>query len=189
MSSPAVPQPPRSGPPTGRLVAIVIGAVFGIVFLTIGALAVTAYLVATKVHVTSVEDPQGRPKSVRIETPFGRLRVDTQEKLDPVKLGIPIYPGAVVVQGEHHGASVDVDIDFANESLRVVAAELETPDPFDKVVEFYHDEAVDFVFSKKSSGKVEFVWQQGKLKKVAAIRERGGKTRISLASIGEPEAN
>ncbi len=189
MSSPAAPVPPRSGPPSGRPVVIVVAVIFSIVFLALGGLVVAGFVLASKVHVTTVEDPGGRPKSVRIETPFGRLRVDTQQQVDPKQLGIPIYPGAVVVAEGHHQARVDLDLDFADHSLRVLATEMETPDPFDKVVDFYHDEAADFIYSKKDSGKAEFIWQRGRLKKVAAIRESGGKTRISLASVGEPEAN
>ncbi len=190
MSSPPAPVAPRSGRPTGRLVAIVVGVIFGVVLLCAAALAAVGYYLASRVEVTTTRDEQGQERTVRINTPFGRLRVDTDRPVDPKLLGIPVYPGATpVVEGERMHARVDLDLDFADTSLRVRVAEVETADPFEQVVDFYREEAVDFIFTKKSRGRVEFIWQQGKLKKVVGIRERGGKTRISLASVGEAEAN
>lgn len=174
---------------TGRLVFIVVGVIFGVAALCVGGLLVAGYFFASKVNFTTVHDEQGREQAFKIETPLGRLRVDTRGHVDPHKLGIPLYPGATAATVDMTAARVDLDLDFADKSLRVMATELETPDPFDKVVAFYHEQAADFTFTQKGSEKAEFIWRQSGLKKIVGIRERGGKTRISLASIGEPEAN
>ncbi len=174
---------------TGRLVAIVVGVVVGILLLTCGGLVVAGYYFASKVTVSRSHDEGGREKTIRVETPFGRLRVEKQENVDPKLLGMPIYPGAAVIRGEGGGARVDLDLDFADKYVRVVAVKMETADPFENVVSFYRTEAADFVFSHKADGKVEFRWEHGELKKLVVIDERGGKTRISLAKFGEPEAN
>ena len=187
MSSTPVTPPAEAS--TGRLVAIVVGVVVGIILLTIAGLAVAGYYFASKVRVTEGRDQLGREKSFRVETPFGRVRVEKQEQVDPKSLGIPIYPGAAMVKGEGGGARVDLDLDFADKYVRVVAVKMETSDSFDKVVEFYRDEATDFIFSQKGHDNVEFRWEHGQLKKLVVITERGGRTRISLAKIGEPEAN
>ena len=181
--------PGPSGNSTGRLVAIVVGVVLGIVVLTIGGLVALSYLVATNVQVATTKDADGHEESLKLDTPFGRLRVERNNQVDPKLLDIPIYAGATVVEGDSHGARVDLDLDFADKSLRVVALEMETSDPAEKVIAFYRQSAPDFIFSEKSDGKAEFAWKQGEMRKIIGIRERGGKTRISLANIGEPEAN
>ena len=195
MSTQSVPPGPAGYPPgptgnsTGRLVVIVVGVVLGIAVLTIGGLVALSYVFASKVHVVTTKDRDGREESVRLETPFGRLRVDKNTQIDPKLLGIPIYPGAKTVEGDSGGARVDLDLDFADKSLRVVALEMETSDPADKVIAFYRENATDFVFSEKANGKVEFKLKHEQLRKAIGIREQRGKTRISLANIGEPEAN
>src|SRR5712692_2530989 len=174
---------------TGRLVAIVVGVVAGIFLLTIGGLLVAGYYFASRVTVSESRDEHGREKTIRVETPFGRLRVEKDEDVDPKLLGMPIYPGATAIRGHGGGARVDLDLDFADKYVRVVAVKMETSDPFENVVSFYRTEAADFVFSHKADGKVEFRWEHGELKKLVVIDQRGSKTRISLAKIGEPEAN
>ncbi len=189
MTTNPAPNPPPPQSSTGRLVAIVVGVVIGVVMLTIAGLMITAFIFARKVTVSTVRDEQGREKTVRVDTPFGRLRVEKQGDVDAKLLAIPIYPGAVQVKGEMSGARVDLDLDFADKYVRVLAVKMETADPFDKVVEFYKEEAPDFVFTLKRDGHAEFKWEQGRLKKVVGIVEKHGKTQIGLANIGEPEAN
>ena len=189
MTTNPAPNPPPPQASTGRLVAIVVGVVVGVVLLTIAGLAITAFIFARKVTVSTVRDEQGREKTVKVDTPFGRLRVEKQADVDAKLLGIPIYPGAVQLKGDMTGARVDLDLDFADKYVRVLAVKMETTDPFDKVVDFYKEEAADFVFTRKRAGEVEFKWEQGRLKKVVGIVEKRGKTQIGLANIGEPEAN
>ncbi|MBI3665370.1 MAG: hypothetical protein HY236_03965 [Acidobacteria bacterium] len=181
--------PGPSGSSTGRLVVIVVGVVLAVALLTIGGLVALSYVFASKIRVVTTKDRAGREESVKLETPFGRLRVDKHAQVDPKLLGIPIYPGAKPVEEDSGGARVDLDLDFADKSLRVVALEMETPDPAEKVIAFYRENAPDFVFSEKSDGKVEFEWKHDQLKKAIGIHARRGNTRISLANIGEPEAN
>ncbi len=181
-------QPPGSHQSTGRLVVIVVGILIGVVLLCVGGLAVAGYYFASRFEVRRELDAQGREKTVRLETPFGRLRVDKGTPVDPERLGIPLYPGATV-SDRGRSTRLDLDLDIADQYLRVIAVEMETPDPAEKVIEFYRQTGVDFVFSRRSDGKVEFRWEEGALKKVVAIVGRGGKTRISLAHVGEPEAN
>jgi len=182
------PGPPAGGSSTGRTVAWIAGIVFAFLLVCLGGLFLAGYLFFSKVHVTSMRDDKGQEKSVNIDTPLGRLRVEKGIGVDPKLLGIPIYPGASVVQGDH-SARVDLDLDFADKSLRVLAAKMETPDNFQKVVDFYKEEVPDFVYTRKSNGRAQFHWEHGEFKKVVMIEERSGKTRISLANIGEPEAN
>ena len=189
MSNGAMPAPSRQGMPTGRLVAIVVAVIFGVAALGLIGVIAAGFFLFPRVHVNTVRDEQGRERSIRVETPFGRLRVERGSDVDPAHLGIPIYPGAGVVDKDTSGGRVQLDLDFAEQNLQVMAVTMETSDPFDKVVDFYREEAADFVFSRKANGSVEFIWKEGRLKKIVALRERNQKTRIALANIGEPEGN
>jgi hypothetical protein len=188
----STPAGPPATPPaeasTGRLVAIVIGVVVGVILLTVAGLLIVGYIFASKFHVTTARDEQGQERTMKVETPFGRFRVQKQG-VDPKLLGIPLYPGATVAKDDTSGARVDLDLDFADKSMRVLAVKMETSDPFDKVVDFYRNEAAEFALIRKSDRDVEFHWERGQLKKVVAIEQRHGNTRIALANIGEPEAN
>jgi hypothetical protein len=170
-----------------RVVAVIIGAVLVVGFLVVGGLVFAAYFFSSRVHVTRT-GTHGEDETVRVETPFGRVRVDKDREVDPATLDMPLYPEAKVVRGGH-SARVELDLDFADKALRIMAVEMETPDPFDKVVAFYRKAAPDYSFSEKADGKVELLSQQGGQKRVIGISQRQGYTRIALANIGEPEGN
>lgn len=194
MTSTPTPAPQRGspsstpGPSTGRLVAIVAAVIASILLVMAAGLFLVGYRFASKVRISAAPDGE-QDGTLRIETPVGNLRVRKQGQIDPKLLGIPLYPGAVVVRGEGMGARVDLDLDFADKSLRVAAVQMETGDPMDKVVAFYRQEAADYSFNQKPGRAAEFHWSDGSWKKIIAIAERRGKTHISLANIGEPEAN
>jgi hypothetical protein len=170
-----------------RVVSAIVGAVLVLGLLAVGGLVFAAYYFSSRVHVTR-SGTHGRDEIVRVDTPFGRVRVDKNRDMDPELLDMPLYPEAKVVN-QGHSARVDLDLDFADKQLRIMAVEMETPDAFDKVVAFYRQAAPDYSFSQKAGGKVELLWQEGGRKKVIGIVERQGKTRIALANIGEPEGN
>jgi hypothetical protein len=188
-SSAPLPPPSSAEPSTGRLVATVAAVLAGIVVLMLAGLGMASYLFVSRIHVARTPGGRGENTAIRFETPLGSVRVDKQERVDPKLLGIPLYPGAVVVEGQAGGARVDVDLDFAGKSLRVAAVQMETPDPMEKVVSFYRSEASDFALRFESRGRAEFHSSRDGIKKVIGIAAQRGKTRISLANIGAPEAN
>jgi hypothetical protein len=169
-----------------RVVAVIVGAVLVVGLLAVGGLVFAAYFFSSRVHVTK-SGTRG-DETVRVETPFGRVRVDKNSEVDPETLDIPLYPEAKVVRGGH-SARVELDLDFADKALRIMAIEMETPDAFDKVVAFYRQAAPDYSFNEKAGGKVELLWQREGQKKVIGIVRRQDQTRIALANIGEPEGN
>jgi hypothetical protein len=184
--TPAV--PPPSNHSARRVVVIIAGAFLVLGLLAVAGLAVAGYYLARHVHVTTETGPGGQEETIRVETPLGRLRVDKEENVDPELLDLPIYPGATVVPGKSP-ARVDLDLEFADKYLRVMAVEMETSDPLQKVVEYYRQEAPEFAFSRKRGGGVELALYREGVRKVIAIVQRGDKTRIALANVGEPEAN
>ncbi len=83
-------------------------------------------------------DKHGDSENVKIATPFGGMTVKTNDTTVEEGLGLPLYPGAVLVKkkGKNDGAA-DVNFSFGKFQLRVKAASYTTPDAPDKVAGFY----------------------------------------------------
>lgn len=102
-------------------------------FLVVG-LALTGGVAGCRVHVD--KDANGEEKKVQVDTPFGGVHVNT-DQTSAVDLGLPAYPGAVIVKGDDKHKSADVHLGFGEWELRVRAVSYETPDSQDKVTDFY----------------------------------------------------
>jgi hypothetical protein len=159
------------------------------IFCLVAAVAVVAggLYIARHVHVTASEGKHGG--AVSVETPFGSVQVREDSKMDPKRLGVPIYPGAVLRDDKHNLASVELNFGSENKDLAVVAGEYTTPDPIDKVREFYSGELPHWMVSEGSRGDVHFSFTEGGYKRMVILQSRGGLTRIGLAAVGTPAAN
>jgi len=89
------------------------------------------------------KDDRGGDKKVDISSPFGSLHVNTD--VDLKALGLPVYPGA---QQRHdrdndkHSANVNIDSSLFG--VKVVAAEFESDDSQDKVLDYYRKELKNY---------------------------------------------
>lgn len=102
-----------------------------------GVLAAALLMVGVagcRLHVN--KDSKGDEKQVQIDTPFGGLHVNT-DQTTASDLGLPEYPGAVLVKGDDKHKSADVHMGFGDWQLRVRAVSYESADSQDKVQEFY----------------------------------------------------
>jgi hypothetical protein len=102
------------------------------------AAALLSTLLLAGCHVT--ETGTGPNKKVDIGTPFGSMKVNTNDASDLSAIGLSAYPGAVPDKGdndkdEHNNA--DVNLSFGDFHLGVKAASFHTPDSTDKVLAFY----------------------------------------------------
>jgi len=100
----------------------------------LACLALTAGVTGCSVHVD--KDANGKEKNVQIDTPFGRIHVNT-DKTTAADLGLPVYPGAQLVKDSDNPKSADVHMGFGEWELRVRAVSYETPDKQDEVAAFY----------------------------------------------------
>ncbi|MEO8737501.1 MAG: hypothetical protein ABI380_13295 [Edaphobacter sp.] len=80
---------------------------------------------------------QGGDENVKIATPFGGMQVKTNDATVLEGMGLPGYPGAVLMKKDNDHGSADVNMSFGNFHLRVKAASYRTPDSPDKVEAFY----------------------------------------------------
>ncbi len=100
------------------------------------ALGLSALLLAG-CNVESHE--RGKNKDVSIGTPFGSMKVKTNDNVDNASIGIAQYPGSVPAKDKDND-SADVNMSFGSFHLVVKAATFHTPDGRDKVVDFYRNE-------------------------------------------------
>ncbi|MDR3763236.1 MAG: hypothetical protein P4M01_03990 [Acidobacteriota bacterium] len=85
----------------------------------------------------------GDHKDVKIETPFGGMKVNTDEAANVAEIGLAVYPGSSPVK-EDKDNSADVDMHFGDFHLKVKAAGYTTPDSEAKVRAFYLKELAKF---------------------------------------------
>lgn len=183
---PAPPAPPRS---ESHIVAIALLILALIVLVSAIAVWTGFRFLARNVQV-QVQEGGGGKKEVSIKTPFGALEV--QHDANEASLGLPIYPGATRIKSD---GSATVNVDIAGEqNLRVVAAKFETPDPLEKVKDFYQarlgNQVTKFI-EKSAEGKTVFEIKRRGLEKVVALRGVGDHTRIELVRVahGREEGN
>jgi hypothetical protein len=82
----------------------------------------------------------GDGKNVKIATPFGGMTVKTDDTSVLAAIGLPGYPGAVLVKKgdkDKNDGAADINMSFGSFQLRVKAASYRTPDSPDKVAVFY----------------------------------------------------
>lgn len=101
------------------------------------AAATLACLLLSGCHVTT--DDHGDKKNVDISTPFGGMKVNTDNSTDTASIGLTAYPGATPLKDDHDSDqnSANVNLSFGDFHLGVKAASFQTPDSTDKVLAFY----------------------------------------------------
>ncbi len=110
--------------------------------ITLGALATASLgcVLLAGCHVTTNEN--GDKKNVDIGTPFGSMKVNTNNSGDTSAIGLTAYPGATPIKGEDgkDGNNADVNLSFGDFHLGVKAATFQTPDSPEKVLAFYRSD-------------------------------------------------
>jgi hypothetical protein len=100
--------------------------------------ATLALTIATGCRIDTHKDGDG--EDVKVETPFGGVRVKTSDTATLDGIGLPAYPGAELIRKGDKGknnSSADIAMSFGSFHLRVEAASYRTPDATEKVKAFY----------------------------------------------------
>ncbi len=103
-------------------------------FLSLATLLCLAALPGCRVQ----SNDSGKHDSVKIDTPFGGLHVNTN-KTSAADIGLPIYPGATPVNDDGDNQSADVHMGFGQWQLRVKAAHYFSSDTSSKVEGYYQN--------------------------------------------------
>jgi hypothetical protein len=178
---------PRNNSQSGGVLAGVLGAVLILAALAVFGVFMAGLYLADNIHVEKSRGANG--DTVKVETPIGSMRVQGHRKLDPKLIGVPVYPGATREDSDGSGASIDFSSDSGHKEFTVLVAEYSTDDPFDKVKDFYHRELPHWMISHSHRGGLKMEYTEDGYKRIVAITERDGRTRIALASVGEPASN
>jgi hypothetical protein len=113
----------------------------------------SALLLACDAKVT--EDSKSDDKNVDLRSPIGNLSVKTS--MGAPDTGLAVYPGAKLLKDDDDdGDSADVNISSPFFGLRVVAAEFESDDEPQKVIEFYKNEMKSYGDVVECRGNIDF---------------------------------
>ena len=124
---------------------------------------------------------------VSIDTPEGRIDIHPRDKFDAFITGVPAYPGARSRTGGG-GAVVEWSSNDGKDDKGLAVAEFVTPDPFEKVVEYYSTRLPDWRVVRKDN-KVEMEMDDGGAKHIIGIERKNDGTHIGVATVGEPASN
>jgi hypothetical protein len=158
----------------------------GIAFVAF--VAVAGFYLARNVRVMTAH--RNRGDDVSIETPGGRFEIRAHEDLDPAALGVPVYPGARRSRDGGAATFAWTSRDGNEEKgLSVAGADLYTPDPAGKVVEYYRAQLPNWLIVTERDGSTRFEFKRHGYKRIIGIREKDEGTHIGVASVGEPASN
>jgi len=178
---------PRNNSRSGGVLAGVLVAVLVLAALAVFGVFMAGIYLADNIHVEKSRGANG--DTVRVETPIGSMRVQEHRKLDPKLIGVPVYPGAIREDSDGRGASIDFSSDSGHKEFTVLVAEYSTDGSFDKVKDFYHRELPHWMISHSHHGGLKMEYTEDGYRRIVAITEKHGRTRIALASVGEPASN
>ena len=151
-------------------------------------------LLSRGVHV-QVNDSSPARKVVTVKTPVGDFKIVKEQNVSDLQLGLPVYPGATRVKETQDDDSVSLSFDLPEQmNLRIAAAKFDTPDPIEKVRDFYKQQLggeVTNLSQTSHSGKIVFEMKVGEQEKVVSLKPQDGGTRIGLVRIfhGHAEPN
>ena len=166
---------------------IISGLLMTFAVIVILAMAAGIYI-ARNVRVETAHRRGG--DDVSIDTPGGNFTVRAHENLDPAAVGIPIYPGATRHK-DGGGAVLQWTSNDGKEDkgFSVVGAELTTPDPAYKVIDYYRKQLPNLMVVTDHDGATRLEYKEGGYKRIIVIREKYDGTHIGVASVGEPASN
>ncbi len=152
------------------------------------ALVVAGQIAVRTVHIHSSEGANGT--DVAIQTPIGKLDIRANDHMSPAVVGVPVYPGAYRVNGSG-GAHISwSSSDGANDkNLYVVGGDFRTSDSVDRVVNYYRTQLPNLMVVSEPERGTRLEYKEGGFRRIIAISERHGETRIGVASITERASN
>jgi hypothetical protein len=186
----------RGGVISGVLITLAV-----LLGLVVAAAVVGGLYLARHVRVAEFGLPGGR--SVEVSTPMGSLRVREGGRLDPVKAGIPVYPGAAAEEWDSQSVSLELNFGSEQKEVTFTGAYYSTKDAADKVMEFYRKELPDWkvkvvdlhktglprwIEAGRHRREVHMEYSGRGYKRFITVTEKHGRTGILLAQIGEPPA-
>ncbi len=177
----------RSNPRRGGILGTLLAIVGTVVVVGIAGSVLMGLYVARNVHVSSTERDKGA--DVSIQTPVGSMHLRAREDVDPGKLGVPVYPGA---RRDKDSASASFEWnpnEGEGKNVSVVGGSYFSEDRPSKVLQYYKDQLPSWIVVTEKHGETRLELKEGGYKRIVAIAEKDGGSRIGIAAVGEPGSN
>lgn len=161
---------------------------FGLVLVGVAAVVMLVFALRSIAHNVHVQETgKDGQKTVHVSSPFGNVTLHENDQLDPERVGIPIYPGAVRSKNRG-GVDVQYDAGDLHKNVTVAGASYTTDDDPEKVRDFYKQKFPTWQ-TKWSNGEYEIQSKENGALRTVGIKRENGVTRIGVASVGPPAAN
>jgi hypothetical protein len=121
--------------------------------LTAAALVALALPIAGCNIDVQKDEEDGKAK-VDITSPVGNVSVRTNEETPDT--GLAVYPGSQPLRDGDDPESADVTVGNSMFGVKVLAAKFESPDPQDKVIDFYRNELKAYGEVTECRGDIDF---------------------------------
>ena len=96
----------------------------------------TAFSIALILSLSGAAQDDQKDKNLDVRSPVGDLHVG--KDADALKAGLPLYPGAHP-QNNDNNDPVNLALSTDNFGMKLIVAKYETPDPAEKVLNFYRE--------------------------------------------------
>ncbi len=177
----APPAPAKPSSPVLKIILIVVGIFVLVAILSVGACVYGVYRAKRAVQGSLKLDSSG--KTFEVQTPGGPIKF-RQQAVKPGDniAGVPVYPGATVLQG---GGQLTI-----GDKLKVAGQDFSTDDSVDKVVEFYKEKLGADLSVVENEGHYRMSVTRGEKAHPEVVTidifkdEDSGKTRITIAHLG-----
>ena len=168
---------------------------------TIATAAVLPVLVLATACAVVREEEDGKTTRVAISTPVGGLAARTGENTGDT--GLPVYPGAQLSRdggdGDYDRANVAIGTPWFG--LRVIAAEYESGEPPERILDFYRGQLQTFgdvtecrgdvnfkngnpdCRSQPRSDQVQLLAGTEQNHRIVSVKPQGGGTEFALVSL------
>ena len=114
-----------------------------------------AIVLATACVAAVDKDPDGKAVSVAVSSPMGAMTARTGENAG--NTGLPVYPGARLSRNQGDGVErATVSMATPWFGLHVIAAEYESADAPERILEFYREQLRPFGSVTECRGDVDF---------------------------------
>ncbi len=138
-----------------------------------GAIALWFFAKRARISVT----PTQFGKSVHVATPIGALDVHPEGKLDARLATVPVYPGAL--REDPEAAESVTELQFGGKTYLDISASYWTPDPADRVWEFYRQQLGDWLRNLDGvQGGKELIHREKEHALLVRVSKRGERTVI-----------
>ena len=160
---------PASGSGALKIVLIVI---VGVILLGVIGSVATMIFVGKKIHDAKVSISE-KGGEATVVTPMGTVHTTKDPAKIAANLGVDIYPGATAIEG---GSEVQTM------GMHTVTGIFETPDPVDKVGDFYHQRYHKGIYNSTDRETSLIFGDKGSMVTIH-VQDEGGKTKLTIVSM------